>query len=125
MFGRIATPADVAPTAMPDAAPMYVTLSLPLGDAAGAAKFGAAVSDADSPLHGRYLTPAQFGARFGADKADYEALRKWATSSGLKVPPRTASRTTVSMAGTAAQFAPLFSTRFAAFQTAARMAVAM
>jgi kumamolisin len=119
VFGRIATPAGIAPTAMPDSAPMYVTLSLPLSDADGAAKFGAAVSDPDSPLYGHYLTPAQFGARFGANKANYEALRKWATSNGLQVAPRTASRTTVALSGTAAQFAALFSTRFAAFQTAA------
>jgi subtilase family serine protease len=119
VFGRIAAPTGVAMAAMPDSAPMYVVLSLPLGDAQGAAKFGAAVSDPDSPLYGHYLTPAQFGARFGANKAHYEALRKWATSNGLQVAPRTASRTTVSLSGTAAQFAALFGTRFAAFQTAA------
>jgi subtilase family serine protease len=98
---------------------MYVTLTLPLGDAAGAAKFGAAVSDPDNALYGRYLTPEQFGARFGANKSDYEALRKWATSNGLKVGERTSSRTTVAMTGTAAQFAKLFGTRFASFQTTA------
>jgi subtilase family serine protease len=117
VFGRIAAPAGVAQTVMPASAPMRVILSLPFSDAEGAAKFGAAVSDPDSPLYGRYLTPTQFGARFGANKADYEALRKWATSNGLKVAPRTASRTTVSMSGTAAQFASLFGTRFASFQT--------
>jgi len=119
VFGRIAAPAGVAKSAMPDTAPMRVILSLPLGDADGAAKFGEAVSDPDNALYGHYLTPAQFGARFGANKSAYEALRKWATSNGLKVAPRTASRTTVSMSGTAAQFAALFNTRFAAFQTAA------
>jgi subtilase family serine protease len=119
VFGRIAAPAGVAMTAMPDAAPMRVILSLPLGDAEGAAKFGAAVSDPSNALYGRYLTPAQFGARFGASRSDYEALRKWATSHGLQVAPRTASRTTVSMSGTAGQFAALFGTRFASFQTAA------
>ena len=119
VFGRIAAPTNVAMTAMPESARMFVTLSLPLGDAPGAAKFGAAVSDPDSPLYGHYLTPAQFGARFGANKANYEALRKWATSNGLQVAPRTASRTTVSLSGTAAQFASLFATRFASFQTAA------
>jgi subtilase family serine protease len=119
VFGRIVAPAGVAQTAMPATTPMRVILSLPLGDPDGAAKFGAAVSDPDNALYGRYLTPAQFGARFGANKANYEALRKWATSNGLTVAPRTASRTTVSMSGTAAQFASLFNTRFAAFQTAA------
>ncbi|MEI9931705.1 MAG: protease pro-enzyme activation domain-containing protein [Rhizomicrobium sp.] len=119
VFGRIAAPAGVAQTAMPDATPMYVILSLPLTNAAGAANFGAEVSDPDSPTYGHYLTPAQFGARFGANKNDYEALRKWAAANGLKIGARTSSRTTVSLTGTAAQFASLFHTRFASFQTEA------
>jgi kumamolisin len=120
VFGRIAAPAGVAETAMPDATPMHVILSLPLSDAAGAAQFGASVSDPASPEYGHYLTPAQFGARFGANASDYEALRQWARSNGLKVGARTSSRTTVSLTGTAAQFASLFNTRFASFQTAAQ-----
>ncbi len=119
VFGRITAPAGVVQTAMPDTAPLYVILSLPLTNEAGATKFGADVSDPDSPIYGHYLTPAQFGARFGANKSDYEALRKWAKSNGLKVGARTSNRTTVSLSGTAAQFASLFNTRFASFQTPA------
>jgi kumamolisin len=119
VFGRIAAPAGVAQTAIPDATPMYVILSLPLTNAAGAAEFGAGVSDPDSPIYGHYLTPKQFGARFGANKNDYEVLRKWAASNGLKVGARTSSSTTVSLSGTTAQFASLFNTRFASFQTPA------
>lgn len=119
LFGRIDAPTGVAQTAMPDATPMYVILSLPLTNAAGAAQFGVDVSDPDSPTYGHYLTPAQFGARFGANKSDYEGLRKWAKANGLKVGARTSSRTTVSLSGTAAQFASLFNTRFASFETAA------
>jgi subtilase family serine protease len=119
VFGRIAAPAGVTQTAMPDATPMHVILSLPLSDAAGAAQFGARVSDPDSPSYGHYLTPTQFGARFGASKSDYETLRKWAEANGLQVGARTSSRTTVSLSGTAAQFATLFNTRFASFHTEA------
>jgi subtilase family serine protease len=119
VFGRIAAPAGVSQSAMPDQTPMYVTLSLPLRDAAGAARFGAEVSDPDSPTYGHYLTPQQFGQRFGADKGHYEALRKWAESNGLKVGERTSSRTVVSITGTAAQFASLFNTQFASFHTEA------
>jgi kumamolisin len=119
VFGRITAPAGITQTAMSDSAEMHVILSLPLSDAEGAAEFGAKVSDPDSPTYGHYLTPAQFGARFGANKSDYEALREWAKSNGLKVGARTSSRTTVSLTGTAGQFASLFNTRFASFQTAA------
>jgi subtilase family serine protease len=119
VFGRISAPTGVAMTAMADSATMHVVLSLPLSDAEGAKKFGAAVSDPDNAMYGRYLTPAQFGARFGANKANYEALRKWATSNGLTVSPRTDSRTVVSLTGSAGKFAALFGTRFASFQTVA------
>src|ERR1700760_1659118 len=87
--GRIVAPSGVTPGAMADSTPMRVILTLPLSDPDGAAKLGAAVSDPDSPTYGHYLTPAQFGARFGASKSSYEALRKWATSNGLKVGART------------------------------------
>ncbi|HEY1613831.1 MAG TPA: S53 family serine peptidase [Rhizomicrobium sp.] len=117
IFGRIAAPAGVTQTAMPDAAPMHVILSLPLSDAAGAAQFGASVSDPDSPTYGHYLTPAQFAARFGASKSDYQTLRNWAKANGLQLGARTSSRTTVSLTGTAGQFASLFNTRFASFHT--------
>jgi kumamolisin len=119
VFGRISAPPGVTQTAMPDETPMYVTLSLPLSDAAGAAAFGAAVSDPSNPLYGHYLTPAEYGARFGANKNDYEAVRNWAEANGLKVGKRLSSRAIISLTGTAGQFASLFNTRFAAFQTPA------
>jgi kumamolisin len=118
IFGTVRAPAGVTVSALADNAPMRVILALPLRDPAGAQNLADAVSDPHSPLYGHYITPAQFGARFGADAATYEYLRNWATSLGFEVAPRTSARTTISLSGTAHQFAALFSTRFGTFQTA-------
>ena len=117
LFDTVAAPAGVKLAAMPDAAPMTVILSLPLRDRAGAEAYGAAVSEPGNKLYGHYLTPKEFGARFGGDAAAYDFLRNWATAQGLAVGERMDSRTIVSLGGTAAQFARLFSTRFAGFYT--------
>jgi kumamolisin len=119
MFDNIRAPAGVTLSAMPDKTEMTVVLSLPMRDEAGARAYGAAVSDPSNPLYGHYLTPAEFGARFGGDPATYEYLRGWAARNGLMVGPRTAGRLAVALHGTAAQFAALFQTKFEQFYTAA------
>ncbi len=119
LFSSIQAPAGVAVSALDDAAPMRVILSLPLRDPDGAQRFADAVSNPASPLYGKYLTPAEFGARFGADAGTYEYLRNWATSLGFTVADATSSHTTLSLSGTAHQFAGLFGTRFGTFHTPA------
>jgi subtilase family serine protease len=117
VFSTVRAPVGVKFSAVAGTTPMRVILALPLRDAAGAAAFAAAVSDPKNALYGRYLTPVQYGARFGADAATYEYLRNWATSNGLAVGPRHESRATLSLGGTADQFARLFHTSFASFPT--------
>ena len=113
----LAAPVGAALTPLADSAPMEVVLTLPLRDAAGAAAFVAAVSDPASPQYGHYLSPAEFGARFGADQVAYEYVRAWAGSSGFMVSPRTAARTTITISGRTGLFAKVFSTSFASFDT--------
>jgi kumamolisin len=110
-------PAGVALTPLADSAHMEAVLTLPLRDAAGAAKFVADVSNPHSAQYGHYLSPAEFGARFGADQRNYEYVRAWAGSSGFIVSPRTAARTTITISGSAGLFARVFSTSFATFDT--------
>lgn len=117
VFALTAAPAGARLTAVADAAPMRVVLSLPLRDEAAARAYGEAVSTPGNPLYGHYLTPAEFGARFGADAANYEALRAWAAAAGLTVGPRLDSRAEISLGGTAGQFARLFATGFVSFPT--------
>jgi subtilase family serine protease len=110
-------PAGVALTRLADSAHMEAVLTLPLRDAAGAAQFVADVSNPDSARFGHYLTPAEFGARFGASQAAYEFVRSWADANGFTVSPRNAARTTITIAGTAGLFGRVFSTEFASFDT--------
>lgn len=117
VFETIAAPRGVAVAPLEASAPMHVILTLPLGDEAGARSFASLVSNPRSAIYGHYITPAQFGERFGADKAAYESLREWAGAQGLTVGPRTQSRTTIALAGTAGQFAAIFGTQFGKFTT--------
>ena len=118
MFGAVQAPVGAALTAVADETPMSIVLSVPMRDRAGAEAYAAAVSEPSNALYGKYLTPKQYGERFGGDPANYEYLRGWAASEGLTVGERLDARTSLAVSGTAAQFARLFSTSFARFQTA-------
>lgn len=117
LFETIPAPAHAALTPMADAAQMSITLALPLRDLAGAKRLLADISDPASASYGKFLTPAEFGARFGADSDAYEHVRSWAISQGLAVGARNDSRTILPLTGTARQFGALFHTRFATFNT--------
>lgn len=117
LFEHISAPAGAALHALPDTTSMSILLSLPFSDPAGAQRFAAAVSDPHNALYGKYLTPAAFGARFGGDAKNYEFLRNWGQAHGFIVGERTDSRVTLTLTGTAGQFARLFHTSFAAFHT--------
>jgi kumamolisin len=118
MFDNIRAPAGVTLKAVDPGTKMSIVLSLPMKDEAGARAFGAAVSDPKSPMYGHYLTPAEFGARFGGDAATYEYLRNWATANGLTPGARTDAKILLSVSGTARQFGSLFHTSFGSFMTA-------
>ena len=85
-----------------------VVLVLPLKDPKGANEFALRVSTPKDELYGKYLTPQEFAARYGADEADYAAVKSWATANGLKISDESVSRTTLAVRGTVAQFEVLF-----------------
>src|ERR1700752_729473 len=60
-------------------------LSLPLSDPQAAAEFVYHVSTPGDPLFHQYLTPQEFAAKYGANAADYAALKQWAAANGLKI----------------------------------------
>ena len=62
-----------------------VVLALKMRDPEGAANYALHVSTRLHPLHGQYLTPEQFGDKFGPSKADYEGLIAWAKKNGLEI----------------------------------------
>ena len=88
-----------------------VVLSLPLGDATAAAEFVQHVAKPTDPLYRHYLTPQEFATRFGANAADYTALKEWANRNGLTVSRESVARTTLTVRGTVAQFQNLFNTQ--------------
>ena len=78
-----------------------VDIVLPLKDAAGAAVFVDRVTNPADPLYGNFLTPRMFADRFGADAASYRMLEDWAKAKGLSPGEPSASRTILSLRGTA------------------------
>jgi fibronectin type 3 domain-containing protein len=66
----------------------------------------------------RWLTPLQFGQRFGASDADIEALSRWLQEQGFVVGSVPAGRGRVPFAGTAAQVQAAFATPIHYFDVA-------
>ncbi|MCW2550152.1 MAG: serine protease [Mycobacterium sp.] len=86
-----ALPALTAPAAQAATAPTKTPTSisarvyLAARDSAGLDKAVAAVSNPDSPSYGKYLTPAQYRARFGATAAAAAKVTSWLRHAGLTV----------------------------------------
>ena len=66
--------------------------------------------DPQSPLFQQWLTPAQYGARFGASAADVARIAAWLRSHGFTVDEVAASKRLIQFSGTAAQVAESFHT---------------
>ena len=71
-------------------------------------KFLDDVQNRHSPEYHQWLTPAEFGARFGAADADAEAVRQWLQKSGFQVEPAGQSKLWVEFSGTAQQVETAF-----------------
>jgi len=66
--------------------------------------------DPASPLYHQWLTPAQYGARFGASAGDVARVAAWLQSHGFTVDEIPASHRQIVFSGTAAQVADTFHT---------------
>ncbi|MBS2032189.1 MAG: S8/S53 family peptidase [Deltaproteobacteria bacterium] len=97
-LGAAATPAranlPAAPRDLPagavshrasSAEPMYMTLSLTLADHAGLEQLLRDQQDPASPQYRRFLTPQEFGERFGQSAQRYDALAAYLREAGLQV----------------------------------------
>jgi subtilase family serine protease len=64
----------------------------------------------DSPLYRKWLTPAEFGARFGMSAADLNKVEAWLQTQGLSVVSVSPSSNYVTVSGTIAQINKAFGT---------------
>jgi len=96
--------------------PVSVAVTLSPRDPAGLEAFIAAVSDRSNPLYGKYLTPAQFAARFGPSAGTVGALTSYLKSQGLKVGNISKGNLVVDASGTAAQVSTAFGTHLSNYK---------
>jgi subtilase family serine protease len=87
-----------------------VQVNLNLRDAAGAERLAAAVSDPGSASYGRYLTPAQFNARFAPTADAVRSVESYLRGQGLTVTGVADGNRWVSASGTVAQVNAAFGT---------------
>ena len=73
----------------------------------------AAQQDSQSLLYHQWLTPAEFGARFGASDADLAQVTAWLAAQGFTVDEIAAGRRLIAFSGSAAQVATAFHTESA------------
>lgn len=64
-----------------------------------------------SPHYHQWLTPQQYGARFGLTSADMAKVQTWLTSQGLKVMEVSPSQNYITVSGTVGQIESAFNTR--------------
>lgn len=81
----------------------------------------AALQDPSSSEYHRWLTPAEFGSRFGVSEGDLQEVVNWLRSRGFEVEPVAESRRTVVFSGTAAQAAATFHTPIHVYEVAGKL----
>lgn len=80
--------------------------------------------DPASPLYHRWLSPAEFGARFGVADEDVQAVTSWLEAHGLTVDEVPAGRRAVVFSGTAAQLGAAFGTELHRYQVDGQVRIA-
>jgi subtilase family serine protease len=75
----------------------------------------AAQQDRSSANYHRWLTPAEFGRRFGLSRSDADKVASWLERKGFNVGQIAPGRTSVSFSGTAAQVQAVFQTEIHRF----------
>jgi subtilase family serine protease len=80
-----------------------------------------AQQDPQSPDYHHWLTPEEFGNRFGVSESDLQAVAGWLESKGFQVEPVSASRRVLIFSGTAGQVESAFHTEMHAYQVNGRL----
>jgi pseudomonalisin len=83
-----------------------------------------AQQDPDSPLYHQWLTPAEYGTRFGVSPADLARITSWLQSHGFAVEPVSPGHRVVIFSGTAGQVADTFHTAMHSYAVGGQMHLA-
>ena len=97
-------------------APVTAALSLPWRGGAALQDLIRQQNDPRSPLYKKWLTAAEFDARFAPSAADYAVVQNWAKGQGLTAVQTFPSRNLLVVRGTAGQAARAFSVQFGQFR---------
>ena len=83
-------------------------------------QFLADLQNPNSPSYHQWLTPAQFGARFGMSSSDLAKVTSWVTGQGLSVVSISPSSNYVIVSGTVPQIEKAFNTSIPNLSSSAR-----
>lgn len=132
-LGAAASASAAEPVVVPGAQPVWATpaaavgapsatsrvsfsLSIPLRDAAGADAFTAAVSTPGSASFHKYLTPAQYNARFGPSSTAARKVSSYLKGQGFAVTSVADGNAWVTASGTVAQVQKAFGTQLKTYR---------
>ncbi|HJV89487.1 MAG TPA: protease pro-enzyme activation domain-containing protein [Holophagaceae bacterium] len=103
---------------------MLLTLKAPAEAQARLTAFLARLQDPTSPDYHRWVTPEQFGERFGPSRADVEQVKGWLAAQGLRVDAVSPSRRTLTVSGDAAAVMNAFHTTMSRIEFEGRTYIA-
>jgi len=95
--------------AVPPSTQVHLTIALKVSDPAALAAYAVQVATPGSSVYRRYLTPSQFGRRFGATPAQVAAVRASLRAHGLRPGAASANRLSIPVTATAARVDRAFS----------------
>jgi subtilase family serine protease len=122
-FARFVYDTGVAPDELPLESIVLVLQRSPAQEAALQQLLIAQQMKASPNFH-NWISPAEFGARFGPSEADISALTSWLTSQGFAVKPVSGGRTVLEFSGTAGQLKRAFHTEIHKYNIEGQMHLA-
>jgi subtilase family serine protease len=105
-------------SAVAGSTPVDFQVDLPVHDQAALQALVRSVSTPGSSSYRKFLTPAQYTARFSASQADIETLSKYLKDQGFTITETSPTRSSLAVSGTAAKVAATFGTGLRAYATA-------
>jgi Pro-kumamolisin, activation domain/Bacterial Ig-like domain (group 3) len=113
----------VAPAALP-LRRMILLLRPSAAQSQQLAQFLEDVQNPGAPNYHRWLTPAQYGARFGVDTSDVQTVTAWLEQNGFAVAPPASGGGWIEFSGTAAQMESAFRTSIHSYEAGGVLHVA-